>query len=297
MEDAEMKRAGIYIFSAVALIGVAFFAARFYTHAPLTTPPVKSAADAVDVKQRILTFSIDGKTSKGMKKWHLEGKAAEMVGEEIYLEDLNVTAYTEEHTVTLASDKGIYRRAKAEVELIGNVKVVSEDGTVLTADHATWFQATREITTDSVVNIEQQSMRATGTGGVADIFEKKAVLRADVTVEMEPATLIKCDGALEVDFNENKAVFSRNVRVKDKDGSLFSDVLTVYIDPVTHKVAEVIAEGNVKVRKGESYTVCEKATYTDGTGSVRLEGKPRVVIAPEELNEARFFRGIGAAKQ
>ena len=163
VEDAGMKRSGIYIFSAVTLIGAAVFSARYYTHVPLTPPPAKSAADAADVKQRVLSFSIDGKTSKGVKKWHLEGKAAEMVGDEIYLEDLDVAAYMEDHIVTIISDKGIYRRAKAEVELIGGVKVVSEDGAVLTADRATWFQATREITTDSLVNIEQQSMRATGT--------------------------------------------------------------------------------------------------------------------------------------
>ena len=132
-------------------------------------------------------------------------------------------------------------------------------------------------------------MKASGTGARANSFEKTALLLSDVTVDLEPATKIKSDGPLEVSFNDNMAVFSDNVRVRDKDGDLKADKLMVYFDPDTRRIAKVVAEGDVKLLKGESYTLCEKAVYTEGTGSVEFIGKPRIVIAPAELQQEGLF--------
>jgi len=250
---------------------------------------VEDADDAI--KQQVYTFSIDGKTPKGAKQWHLEGKSAEMVGDDIHLKDLVAVAYGEEYTINLVSDKGIYNKAKGEVELIGDVVVTSDDGGVLKTDRAKWNQVSKEVYTDSIVNIERDGISAVGTGGRANSKEKSAVLLSEVTVNLEPDTLVECDGSLEAGFDDNKAVFSDNVRVTDKDGRMFADTLTVHFDPDSHKISQVIAEGNVKVLKGKSYTLAEKATYTDGTRSVKFVGKPRVVIAPEELDNSGFFSG------
>ncbi len=242
----------------------------------------------VAVKQKMLAFSIDGRTSKGIKQWHLEGKAAEIVDETIYLKDLNAEAFGEKFTIHLSSNEGIYHRDRSEVELNGEVRVSSDDGTVLITDRALWSQITKDITSDTLVRIERQDMIATGIGGHANSEKKIAVLLKNVTVKLEPATLIVCDGPLEASFAENKAVFSNNVNVKDNDGELFSDRLTVYIDQETGRIKEVVAEGNVKLIKGESYTLCGKATYTDGTASVKFVDRPRVVIAPAEIESGGF---------
>lgn len=248
-------------------------------------PPMNGSQGGAEVKQKVLTFSIDGKTSNGLKQWHLEGKAAEMIGSEIYLEDLDAIAYGDDYTVKLKSEKGVYNRSKAEVELTGSVRVTSDDGTTLTTDEARWSQETREITTDSLVEIRRENMYAKGKGALANSLERKAILLKDVTVRLEPRTEIFSDGYLEVKFNENTAEFFNNVRVSDKDGKLFSDMLTVYFDPDTRKIARVVAKGNVKLLKGESYTLCDEAVYTDGTSSVKFIGKPRVVIDPNEIAE------------
>jgi len=126
-------------------------------------------------------------------------------------------------------------------------------------------------------------MKAVGTGGMANSDEKRARLNKDVTVTMEPNTTVNCDGALEVYYNDNMATFYDNVRVKDKDGNLFSDRLTVEFDPESKQLDRVVAEGNVKVKKGKSYTVSEMAIYTDSTKSAQLLGKPRIIIDPDEI--------------
>ena len=246
--------------------------------------------ESSELEQKVLTFSIDGRSPKGAKQWHLEGKSAEIVGEEIYLNDLGAVAYGENTVVILTSEKGIYRKDKGEVELMGNVKVNSDDGLMLTTEKAKWSQNTREISTDEIVHISRDKVMAVGKGGMANSDNMSAMLKEDVTVTMEPDTKVTCDGPLEMDYNGHVAVFKNNVRVEDKDGSLFSDMLTVEFDPDTGKFTRVIAEGNVKTKKGRSYTLSEKAIYTESTKSAKLLGRPRIIIDPQEIEKLEGFR-------
>ena len=243
-----------------------------------------------ELEQKIMSFTIDGRSPKGVRQWHLEGSSAEIIGEEIHLDDLKATAFGDGATVNLTSDSGIYRKNKGEVELIGNVRVVSDKGGILTSERAKWSQITKEISTDTMVRIEQEGMVATGRGGMANSEQGKAVLEKEVEVFVEPGTEVKCDGPLEVFYDDSIAVFFNDVKVKDKDGELFADKLTVEIDPGTRKLARVVAEGNVKVKRGNSYTLSEKAIYTESTKSAKLLGKPRVIIAPEEVDQ---IQGLG----
>lgn len=241
-----------------------------------------------EVEQKVLTFTIDGRSSKGVKQWHLEGISAEIKGDDIYLNKLKAAAYGDV-TVNLTSNKGVYRKEKGIVELIGNVVVKGDDGTVLRTQSATWSQITKEISTEDGVRIERQGMSARGKGASANSDERKAKLKKDVIVVMEPHTTVTCDGPLMVSYDENKAIFYNNVEVVDKDGKMYSDKLTVSFDPGTKKLAEVVAEGHVKVKRGKSYTLSEKAIYKDSTKSAQLLGRPQVIIDPVELDDLNKF--------
>ena len=240
-------------------------------------------AQKAELEQEVSTFSIDGRSSKGVRQWHLDGKSAEIIGEDIHLHDLKAVAYGDDSTVRLSSKSGIYRKEKGEVELVGDVDVVSDEGFTLKTEKAFWSQNTKEISTDQVVHITSEGMKAVGTGGMANSDEKRARLNKDVTVTMEPFTTVDCDGPLEIFYNDNMATFYNNVVVKDKDGILFSDRLTVEFNPDTKQLDRVVAEGNVTVKKGKSYTVSEMAIYTDSTKSAQLLGNPRIIIDPEEV--------------
>ncbi len=252
------------------------------------------------VEQKVLTFAIDGRSSKGVKQWHLEGISAEIRGDDIYLNKLKAAAYGDV-TVNLTSNKGVYRKEKGIVELIGNVVVTGDDGTVLRTQSATWSQLTKEISTEDEVRIERQGMSARGKGASANSDERKAKLKKDVIVVMEPHTTVTCDGPLLVSYDENKAVFFKNVEVVDKDGKMYADKLTVNFDPNTKKMSEVVAEGHVKVKRGKSYTLSEKAVYKDSTKSAQLLGRPQVIIDPVELDDLNKFHsdktGFSAAGQ
>lgn len=253
------------------------------------TKTSEKMTDGVELEQKVLTFSIDGRSPKGVQQWHLEGVSAEIIGEDIHLNDLSAIAYSDDATINLTSDKGIYYKEKGFVELLGNVEVMSDDGLSLKTEKAKWSQHSKEISTDVLIQIEKDGMKAIGTGGMANSDEKKARLNKDVTVSIEPNTIVYCDGSLDINSIDNIAVFHDNVRVEDKDGKLFADKLTVNFDPDTKNISEVIAEGNVKVKKGKSYTISEKAIYTESTKSAKLLGRPRIIIDPEEIQQMESF--------
>ncbi|MDP8258157.1 MAG: LPS export ABC transporter periplasmic protein LptC [Candidatus Aadella gelida] len=255
--------------------------------APTKTEEKKDGGS--DLEQRVLSFSIDGRSPKGAQQWHLEGKSAQIIGEDIHLDDLGAVAYGDKTIVILTSERGIYSKDKGEVELLGDVKVNSDDGLTLTTEKAKWSQNTKEIFTDTVVHISRDGLIAVGTGGMANSDKMYAILEKDVMVSMEPSTTVTCDGPLEIDYNGHVAIFKNNVKVTDKDGKLYADTLTVEFDPDTEKFKQVVAEGNVKTKKGRSYTISEKAIYTESTKSAKLLGRPRIIIDPQEIEKLDGF--------
>jgi LPS export ABC transporter protein LptC/lipopolysaccharide transport protein LptA len=289
-----MKKILIFCAIVAAITALALYWVKSREEAALQREEsAKDAEKTKELEQKILSFSIDGRTPKGVRQWHLEGTSAEIVDDEIHFNDLEATAYGEGTTVNLTSDTGIYRKDKGEVILIGNVRVKSGDGSLLLTHRAKWSQETREISSDVTVRIERENMIAIGKGGLANSAEKKAMLKKDVRVEIKPDTTVSSDGPLMVNNNDNIAIFHDNVKVKDKDGKLFADKLTVHLDPETQKISKVVAEGNVKVKRRKSYTMSDKAVYTESTKSAKLTGNPRVIIDPEELAELEGLEAVG----
>ena len=81
---------------------------------PEKASQAEAPADKTDLQQKVLSFSIDGRSPKGVKQWHLEGSSAELKEDDIHLNDLAAVAYGDDVTVNLTSDKGVYSRDKAE---------------------------------------------------------------------------------------------------------------------------------------------------------------------------------------
>jgi LPS export ABC transporter protein LptC len=278
-----MVRKSIKVAAAAALIITG--ASYFYRPEKITQAPFgKEAADASSgLEQKVTAFSIEGRSPQGARQWNLNGESAEIVGEDIYLNSLSAVVYNDESVVNLSSDSGVYRRTTGEVELIGNVRVFSGEEFTLLTDSARWVQEDKIIRTDDIVEISREGLEAVGKGGSANSDEKWAKLNSEVRVFISPDTRVRSDGPLEVRYDENVAVFRDGVIVEDKEGRLLADMLTVEFDPETKKLSRVTAEGNVKVKKGNTYTLSEKAVYTEGTKSAELLGRPRVIIDPAEI--------------
>ena len=165
------------------------------------------------------------------------------------------------------------------------------------------------ISTSWPVKIERSDIVATGLGATAMPQMKKVMLNKNVKVlllhdvmggdsleikeekqgkeeqEKFKAT-ITCDGPLEIDYENNIAVFENNVKVNDERGQIYADRMDACMDPISKNILKVIAEGTVKVVRGRDSTYSEKAVYTTADQKIVLLGKPKIFIhADKEIEK------------
>ncbi len=262
----------------------------FYFSATKTAVPESEISESAqrsepEVEQNVTSFSIEGRSPRGARQWTLTGDSARIIDDDIHMSNLKAVAYSDDSVINLSSNSGIYRRELDEVDLLGNVFVFSGEDFFLKTESARWSQEDKEIATEEYVEITREGMRAVGVGGRANSDERWAQLNSNVDVFIDPGTRVRSDGPLEVKYGDNLAVFRDNVIVEDEEGRLMADILTVEFDPETQKMVKVTAEGNVTVRKGNTYTISEKAVYTEGTKSAQLLGRPRIIIDPAEIEK------------
>ncbi len=205
-----------------------------------------------EVQHKVLAFNLEGLTDRGTKKWDVTGKSAEAVSEtEIKLDDIIANSYGEEGAATITADKGVYDKAKNNVVLEQNVKATIE-------------------------NAQSFGNEAFSISGTA-----KDSARSKADKSKKTKTIITCDAEAVFDYEKNVASFNKNVKVVSDDGNVDADKISVIMDPSTKKVIEIIAEGRVKMVRGENTTFSDKATYVEADKKVVLSGQPKLVVYQE----------------
>jgi hypothetical protein len=256
-----MKKAGRYIllFAAFAFLFTASCAKKEPVKANKKTEQAKStekpsATSQDGVQHKVLSFNLEGLTDKGEKKWDVNGESAEAISEnEVKLDNIVAKAYGEEAQAVITADQGVYDKTKNNVKLQKNVKAT----------------------------IESTSGMSGGFGDFSGQGSGKPKVGAGGKDQKKTKTVITCDGSVLFDYERNIANFTDNVHVDSEDGSIIADKITVNLDSDTKQVKEIVAEGNVKIKRGENMTYSEKATYDAVTKKVSLAGRPRLVIYQE----------------
>jgi len=221
--------------------------------------PAKKADEAAkqkdEVQHKVLAFNLEGLTEKGGKKWDVTGRSAESVSEnEIKLDKIVANAYGSDGAATITADKGMYDKAKNNVRLEQNV--------IATIDNASNFGK-------DVFDISP----------AAKSTDKAAAEKAQKPKKTK--TVITCDGDALFDYEKNQAYFNKNVKVVNDDGKIDADKISAHLDPKTKKVTEIVAEGHVKIMRGENITYSDKATYVEADKKVVLTGNPKLVLYQE----------------
>ena len=251
----------------------------------------------------ISSFRVCGYTKGGKKQWDLEGKSADIMTEEIQLMDVTGRVYGKEVNMTVVADKGNLNRVDNYVHLEKNVLATTDDGATLTTDRLDWDAQNQKIVSDAPVWIKRGMMEASGTGIVAQPALSLVELKKDVTVklspeeagkaELFPPTVITCAGPLEVEYENNLAIFHENVKVEDNRGEIFADKMDVYFSAQEKKskqmqgmegmgVDKIVATGDVEIHHGGNITYSQKAVYDTETGKLTLTGQPKLVIYSTE---------------
>ncbi len=237
-------------------------------------------------------FSLVQYEEGGAKKWELSGKTAELEGDKVKINEISALAFGDRSALKLKAREGNFDRESEVVRLKENVIIKSTDGTRLTSDSLDWYAETKDVWTESPVNIRKSDFEVEGVGAVCNLVDKTAELKKDVKANVNseassPAvsgdrnksrTTITCDGPLEINYNKNRAIFRNNVKVEDPQGNIFADRIDVYFDEDTRKIKSVVASGNVRLVNGENVTYSEKAIYLVEQGRIVLPKRPKLVI-------------------
>jgi LPS export ABC transporter protein LptC len=252
------------------------------------TSKVPEPQDVLDEKteQKILTFSLSGYSEAGRKSWDLKGDSADILTSNVVLlENVLGHSYTKDNVITLTADKGEFDKNKNNLLLKENVVATTKDGARLNTDYLNWNATKEEVETDARVKITRENMEAIGQGAFGKPSLKQMQLKKDVTVSLKPTTTITCDGPLQVDTQNNIAIFNKNVVVNDERGKLWADMVKVFFNPQDKTIAKVLAIGNVKIVRGQNITYSEQASYDANSKLIILTGRPKLILySKEDLN-------------
>ena len=202
-------------------------------------------------------------------------------------ENIKGVVYSKEGKIVFQSKKA--RFDKGKIIMNDNVKIETEKGVSLETDALLWDKEHDVVQSDKEVNIKKNDgFTVKGRKLKASAGLKKASLKQDVVVTI-PAEkgktdfiMITCDGPLEMDYEKGQAVFYNNVKVSQKDSQLYSDKATMYFDMKNKKLVKIVAEGNVRIIRGKNTSFSQKATFFASNRKIVLEGRPRLVVFPQE---------------
>ncbi|MFC1646624.1 LPS export ABC transporter periplasmic protein LptC [Candidatus Omnitrophota bacterium] len=238
--------------------------------------------------QKILGFSLSNFGEKNEKTWDLVGDTLEVYGSLIKLTNIKADLYGEEEDMVLTADSGTFHRTEGKLHLQDNVVIVTESGAKMMTDTLDWLQKTETVSTPDKVNIYRDNMEAEGVGAIGKTDLKQVSLNKEVQVDINNESegqmqkiTITCDGPLNIDYAKQEAVFNENVKAYDGESELYADKMTGYFDKETKQIIKMIAEGNVKIVRGQDTSYSEKAIYNTESKKISLIGRPKLIIYSE----------------
>lgn len=260
---------------------------------PADTPKLPKDAETeakvsdLDKEQKILSFDMTGFTKDGQRKWAIKGESADIVSDTVKLNNIQADTYDADRTITLEAERGAYNKQNGAVKLENNVVVTTSDGIRLTADWFEWDSKTNTVRSDSKVEVRKDNLYASGNGAEASASSKEVQLNKDVLVKQGDMTIIS-KGPLHIDYSNCKASFSDKVKVTDPRGELTADRLDILFNVDTKNIEEIIAEGNVELKRGDNLAKGQKIMYTPENGKAVLTGNPEIYIYSEKDMQNAF---------
>lgn len=234
--------------------------------------PARIPSNIDPVKHQVMAFDLEGLADDGSKKWDVKGQSAESLTEDkVKLNNVTAGTYGKDARATITADAGMYDKSKNNVRLEQNVKAVIENNKGSEAD----FMALPVSPQDNVKS-------------------KDTVVVGDAVSNKKSRTTITCEAEVEFNYEKNEGYFNKNVHVVNDEGSIDSDKLTIYLDPKAKTVKTIVAEGHVKITRGENITYSDKATYIESEKKIVLSGQPRLVIYQEGESNIDF---LGSTKK
>lgn len=250
-------------------------------------PGARPASEGTPHKLYSFSFSKYGRS--GEKEMEIEGASANILEKSVELINVVAKAYAEETPVTITADQGDYDKINNRVHLKKNVVATTENGTRLLTEELQIHPSEHKMETEVQAQVKKDNIDVEGLGAAGDSNLKKVRFKKNVTVVVQDPndqsngpTVITCDGPLVIDYDQNVAHFKDNVVAKDKRGKLTADVMDVFYNKTSRKVARIVAEGNVTIENPDG-----NKTYSDSVVYLAEEG--RIILGGDA--EALYYQG------
>jgi len=261
------------------------------TEQPAIQEKFNKKSEVQEVTQKGSSFSFSGYSRKTDRKWDVHSDTARFEDKLIYLEKVKARSYNTKGTLlTIFADEGKFDKLNKNVRLETNVRIINQEGAELLTDSLDWIAEKGEVENSSPCLIVKDNIRVRGKGLFARSSLSTVHLKEDVEVTVKekqgmPATVITCEGQLELDYEKNVAVFNKNVQVTDSRGKIHSDKLEVYFAPETGEILKFVATGNVEIKEKGRLTTTQRAVYDRRAKKLTLTGKPKIIIYPSEKKD------------
>ena len=238
-------------------------------------------------QEHIKDFHISNYNEDGSPDWVVKGREATVHDTHVDIEDMEAKYYSKDDTIDIESDTAKMDKKKMDVYLKDNVKIASKDGVTLETDSLDWQRTDNKINTKDWVEVKKDDFQLKAKGLDGDTQFKDVDFKENIQMQIpnedgKDFTIITCKGPLEIEYKAGKAVFNDEVIVESTEGKMYSDKTTVFFNLDEKKMEKMVAEGNVKIMRGENITFAKKATYFGEDGKIVLEGQPRLIYFPEK---------------
>lgn len=122
---------------------------------------------------------------------------------------------------------------------------------------------------------------------VAVLAAVSALAAQSVTKEAEP--IVITSNRMEAEKLGEKVTFSGNVELKKEGMTVTSDQMVVFYDPGSKNIREIVARGNVVVRKEGRIALANLATYSLREEKIVLTGDARIIEKENQLGGEKII--------
>jgi LPS export ABC transporter protein LptC len=167
------------VISAVAV--VLFIESRKSSNNPL----LKIMSDKVDLQVKNVHYTDVG--DSGLK-WEIKADSAKYVKSEnlVLFDRIRVKlVMTDGRTLVMTGDKGKSNTETKDMEVSGNVEIISDKGDHLTTDILKYSGSEQRIYTDSAVKLENSRMQVNGVGMSFSLDDKEVALLSKVKANVK----------------------------------------------------------------------------------------------------------------
>lgn len=235
---------------------------------------------------KLENFNIEEYSENGSKKWEVKAATAKVYKKIVKLTNVKGFNYGRNSTVKIRAKEGKYNKKSQNLHLNNDVVTTTSDGIKMFTEELNWLTTEEKAYTEERVLVNNDRIEISGKGAETKPDLKKIRFERDVVTNVKPDTIIVCKGPLKINYKSNIAVFNNNVVVKDKKGKIWADKMTVYFND-KKKVKRIIAEGNVRVKRGKDIIRSKRAKYIKEENKVIFTGSPKLTIYPEEESKRK----------